>query len=193
MIDKLVVDIVREVVNTLNSDCELMGYLNRVTNGDIKTINYQHGHYKEIANTLQEFNASPLLYDKSYPLIALFEDIRYTQTNGIYQVNLNLAICYKSEATLRSEDRYKEVINPVLLPLYEAFIKAMQDSGKFMGYEFDLEMITRPYYGDSLDKSGATKYNTANIFSAILDCIEIRNMKGKLYPNDCKNFYKCKQ
>lgn len=191
MIDELIVDVIRGVVDSMNKDESLMCYLQKVSKGDIKELNYQHGHYQEIANTLLEYKDSYDFYEKTYPIIALFEDVRYSIVNGIYEAQISLVIGYKSESTLRSKDRYNEVINPILLPIYETFKRKLYTSGKFMNYEFDHDMIVRPYYGVENPQGDGTKRNTANIFNDILDCIEIRNLRLKLYPNNCKVFTNC--
>lgn len=186
MIQQLVVDIFREVVGQMNCNKGLMNYLYKQTNGDIRTINYQHGHYAEIAKTLIEMNDSIEHYQAKYPLIALIEDNRYTERNGIIEVNPTVLICYKSVDTFRSKDRHKDVINPILMPIYEELKKTLLNSGKIANYRINHEMYTRPYYGQGEQGDGGIKRNDANVFSDILDSIELRNLNLKLYEDTCK-------
>lgn len=189
MVGQLVVDVFRDIVKRMNSNKDLMCYLSDVTDGDIKELNYQHGHYQEITNTLIEYNESKDHYDKKYPLIALIEDVRYSYRDKMIDLpNLGIVICYKSEATFRSKDRYKEIINPILMPIYESLMMAIVDSGMVSNYTINHEMFVRPYYGASEDTANGTRKNRANIFNDILDCIEIRNMQLRLYEDVCKSY-----
>lgn len=186
MIQQLVVDIFRDVVEQMKCNKGLMLYLSKQTNGDINTINYEHGHYAEIAKTLIEMNDSIEHYNKKYPLIALIEDNRYIERNRLIEVNPTVLICYKSVDTFRSKDRHRDVINPILMPIYEELKKGLINSGKIANYTINHEMYTRPYYGQGVQGDGGIQRNDANIFSDILDSIELRNMNLKLYEDSCK-------
>lgn len=179
----LVVDIFREIVSKVskNITCKL-----QEVNKNIKGVFYEHGHYVEILNTLSNAENSPTRFDKKYPLIALIEDIRYrTSPNGFKEANFDLIICYNTIDMAVSQDRYKEVINPILIPIYDELIRQIGLSGKFANYTFPHDMITRPYYGVEQQKGNGTNANRGNIFTDMLDAIEIRNMRLNLYNNNC--------
>lgn len=171
------VDIFREVVQKVEG--QVLEKL-KVVDANIETVHYEHGHYTEIHETLRQFEESPAHYNKKYPLIALIEDIPAKVDNGIKEYRYSVIICYSSRNDAKSKDRYAEVINPILNPIYEALIRNMLDSGYFMGYDIPHEKIIRPYMG-SPGKMG----NNANIFSDFLDAIELRNVRCKMNPPSC--------
>ncbi len=144
---------------------------------EIKVLHYEHGHYDEIQATLEQFEKSAEHYNKKYPLIALFEDVAYRVVDGVREARFTLIICFNSNREFKSKDRYEEVINPILMPIYNELIRQILDSGFYYGYKVDHEMIVRPYAGAESDKG-----NKGALFSDILDAIEMRNIRLKLYP-----------
>lgn len=148
----------------------------------IVTLHYEHGHYDEIETTLAQFEASRQHYNKKYPLIALFEDVLQRVVNGITEVRFTLVICYNSDREYKSKDRYREVINPILMPIYEELLNQILESGLYYGYQVKHDMIVRPFAG------GAGERGTKGaLFSDILDAIEMRDIVLKLYPvNPCE-------
>lgn len=179
----LVVDIFKDIVDKVSKNviCKL-----QKADKDIKGVFYQHGHYVEIWNTLNTMENNKDDYRKKYPLIALIEDVRYrTNTDGFREANFDIIICYNTLNEGISKDRYKEIINPILMPIYDELIKQIGLSGKFANYTFPHDMITRPYFGVEQQKGSGTLANRGNIFSDILDAIEIRNMRLNLHNNNC--------
>lgn len=146
----------------------------------IKTIHYEHGHYIEINTTLNEREQLATLFNKKYPLVALFEDIREKVKYGISECSLTLVICFSTEAQYKSKDRYDNVINPILEPIYQELMKQIKMHPQLIGYDAPHTKIIRPYWGVE-GKYG----NRANIFSDFLDAIEISNLKVKYKKTNC--------
>lgn len=156
----------------------------RCIDNTIKKLNYQHGHYTEIHQTLRELTNTPNIFNEVYPLIALLEDIRYrTLNNGAKEAQFTIVICYTSTAERKSKDRYKAVIEPILMPIYKELINQTKISGLFLNYEIPHDMITRPYLGNPSIQNGGTKKNNANLFSDILDAIELQNIRVNIFNN----------
>lgn len=147
----------------------------------IQNIHYEHGHYDEIQSTLEQFEKSREHYALKYPLVALFEDVPYRSVDGVLEARFTIIICYDSDREYKSKDRYEEVINPILMPIYRELLRQIMDSGFYYGYKVDHEMIVRPYAGAQTPKG-----NNGALFSDILDAIEMRNIRLRLYPdNEC--------
>lgn len=174
---KAIVEMFREIVKKV--EVKKLDYLKTI-NPSIKQINYQHGHYTEIHASLINYGKTLKYTEMKYPLIALFEDVSINTVRGVQEARFSMLICYDSKSDIRSEERYKEVINLILYPLYNELIKQIMDSGYFIGYNVSHEMITHPYYGSD-------KRPGMNVFSDILDSVELRNIRLKLYDQiDCQ-------
>lgn len=175
---KQIVQIMKEVVAKVEQ--KVLTTLQQV-NSDIKTIHYEHGHYIEINTTLQERDASKSFFNKKYPLVALFEDIKEVQKFGYKECSLTMVICFSTKEEYKSEDRYNDVIKPILEPIYLELLNQLQSHPDLMGYENPPHnKINRPYWGVPT-KNG----NIENIFSDFLDAIEINNLKLKYKDTNC--------
>jgi hypothetical protein len=144
---------------------------------------YMYGHKVEINQRLINQQKDPVLKHQKYPLIALRMDIPENNAKGIITFKLNLAIIQFTKKDAIVTDRYRDVIKPVLYPLYESFLKKLKESGLFF-WDGNQRMpphtkIDRPYWGTPTDSG-----NTANIFSDPLDAIEIIDL-------EIKQNYKC--
>jgi len=166
--NKQIVEAFREIVEKVEDNvlAKLQQY-----DANIQTVHYEHGHYAEIANTLINFDKSPDFYNKKYPLIALFEDIRETIKDDITTANLSLIICYSTKSEYKSADRYAEVIDPILEVIYDELIEQITTYPYFKGYDIPHSKIIRPYWGVE-GKMG----NRANIFGDFLDAIELNSL-----------------
>jgi hypothetical protein len=173
------VEIMGEIVANVQN--EILALLQSV-DPNIVVIHYEHGHYVEIQETLAQFEDSQNHYNKKYPLVALFEDIVGKETKNGTELRFSMIICYSTKSEYKSKERYQEVINPILKPIYEAIKRHMLESEYFYGYHISHEPIIRPYAGNK-GKYG----NTASIFSDYLDAIEMRNIKLILAPQNICN------
>lgn len=162
------------------TEAEVLPALQAV-NPDISTLHYEHGHYSEIDSTLAKMEDAKTLYNKKYPLVAVFEDIAETVNSGYKEARITIVICYSTKTEYRSEDRYNAVINPILEPIYKELLRQIRLSGYFMEYNIRHTKIVRPYWGVE-GKFG----NRANILADPLDAIELRDTRLRIYPeNEC--------
>jgi hypothetical protein len=147
-------------------------------------INYLHGHPLEITSSLTELTQSPTLSEKRYPGIFLFQDFNEEKGGDFTVVDLNLIIGINTDNTLKAPDRYVSSFTPYLYPIYDAFLEVIARSGFFAECnvsEIKHTKIDRLYWG----RNGLYG-NTGNVFNDYIDCIEIKNLKLKVKPLNCK-------
>lgn len=163
----------REITASVSTGME--DYLKSVI-PSFASINYQHGSYREIMSTLQNMNASPIHESMRYPLVALIEDA-FSESNGQDpEYRFTVVICHDTMQDAKSGDRYREVIEPILLPIYHSLVVHIMKSGYFYGYEVPHKRIIRPF---------ASKEGDAAVFSDVLDLIEMRDIRLKMYEEYC--------
>lgn len=154
------------------------------TESNIAAINYQYGHLNELIETMKQYEQSPELRYEKYPLIALFLDIpeQYGSSGGYPgECRLHMAICYGTSTTLKAEERYAQVIKPILLPLYEELIRQIESCAEFVTIgTLQHTMTERPYWG-----RGGLGDTAGNVFADAVDAIEITdlNLTNNFNPN----------
>lgn len=138
---------------------------------------YMYGHRKEINNRLKAKLDDKIYKYQRYPLIALVFDFPEELGSGLIQYpDLNIIIVDFTEPTYNTDERFVKVIKPVLVPIYEQFIKQLKKSGLFMWPGAQAEpkhiRIFRPFWG-----TGTLEGNDKYIFDDPLDAIEIQKLK----------------
>ena len=143
---------------------------------------YMYGHRLEIANELKKMDNDKVYKYQKYPLVALRLDIAEPYSDGIVELDLNIALLCFTDKGWNAEERMTNVFKPVLYPMYYRFMDELFKSGLFFweGKVPPHTKIDRPFWGVE-SSEGNTKY----IFSDPLDAIEILNLKIK------KNFKNC--
>ncbi len=128
--------------------------------------------------TIAQKDKSPDDRFNIWPAFMLFLDLSDDVSNkaGSYPLyTLQMAIAMPTEPTLKADERYTNVFEPILYPLWHEFITQILESGCFAAYsEKDLQYTKydRPYWG----KQG-------NTLAAVVDAIEFQNMKLRLLPD----------
>lgn len=139
---------------------------------------YMYGTRTYVSAKLSSKDKSIIARYQKYPLIALRFDPE-EDVVAVKQYSLNIIIAGLTKPTYTNDERYANVIKPILVPLYEGFLQAIRDSGLFM---WDLnegfngwpphQKIDRPYWGaDGLED------NEINVFNDPLDAIEIKDLR----------------
>jgi hypothetical protein len=133
---------------------------------------YYYGHPLEIVNTLMEKDSSDIWKLKKYPAIFLFHNFEEKRDAFSSESELQIIIVTDTIPEWKSADRYANVFNPVLIPLYERFIYEL---GRTVSMKFSGEhtMKLYPYWGS--DITGA---NVANDYA---DAIELKAVKVKTF------------
>lgn len=137
---------------------------------------YQCGRRNEIADSLAAMDKQVNKKDQKYPVIALILDTEEPVVNSLVNWNLTVVIATLSDKTSSSKQRYDKTIKPVLVPIYEDFLRALKQSGLFVwpgnqAYPPHTRTI-RPYWG-----TPKTEGNEKLILDDPLDAIEITELK----------------
>lgn len=135
---------------------------------------YMYGHRAVISKALSSKDKDAQKKFQKYPLIALRLDVPEDVADGV-EYTLNIVIAGKSKLEYTTPQRYANVIKPILVPLYEAFLLELRNSGLFMwsGTKNPPHTkIDRPFWGIE-----ETEQNGAYIFNDCLDAIELVNLK----------------
>ena len=107
---------------------------------------YEHGHAKEIVNTLSKKSKGTAQYTK-FPLIALFQDIEETKNSGYVEASLNIIIANATRPEYRAAERYTNNFEPILYPLLNEFEQALRAS-KYVSYvDNNYNKTDRLYWG----------------------------------------------
>jgi len=154
----------------------------------ITGVHYLFGHPLEIINTLKGYSqGGDKRFDK-YPLVAFFLDTTEDKSGipGIYaEYSIHMAIIRScNDPTQTADERDQQNFIPVLTPIYMELINQIGYRGDIFQID-NIESIphrktNRYYWG----RSGLWG-NEANIFDDWVDCIEIQNLKLKVFTNYC--------
>lgn len=142
---------------------------------------FMAGHRLEIANRVERKDGDVTNKVNKYPLIALRMDIGEPyESGGMYHYpNLNIAIVTFTKEEWNAEERVEKVLKPFLAPLYDRFMKELEESGFFSWEEGKMPPHTpifRPFWG-----TASTEKNVEHLFTDPVDCLEIVGLD--LYRN----------
>jgi hypothetical protein len=143
-------------------------------------ITFDHGHPLEIVNTIKQYTESEDLKYSVFPRICLFHDFEEKKTFETL-VTLDIVIVTGSSPDYTAADRYVNSFDPILIPLYDLFLRKLADSpyiGTTDNNYFKHTKIDRLFWG----KNGLYG-NTANMFNDYIDAIEINKLE--LIINNC--------
>lgn len=151
----------------------------------IQGVHFEHGHYLEIAKVLQS-KENGNMTDKlsKWPLIALFRDFPEKNVVGLYsEITVTLIIAKWSNPQWTSDQREANSFIPVLYPVFNALLEAIDNDSRFIMQsvqEVSWTKIDHYYWGSQtvLDK-------TPNIFNEWTDSIELRDLTLKINPQNC--------
>lgn len=150
--------------------------------------NYIYGSPAEIQQRLINWGKSVTMKDSKYPCVILFTPIEQLKEqdarNSYAEVSLDIVIVTGTEKTYSTPDRMVNSYATTLHPIYESFIEQIRLS-RF----FDIDSSGRiPHKTTDLFYYSPTPANEQNVFSAILDAVEISNLELKLItqtPDEC--------
>lgn len=155
----------------------------------ITTINYQYGHFRELIQTLAQWDTDPSLRVGKYPLIYLVQDFREQRgkTAGVYaDISLNIICCHQTEGDYKMADRMSKVFKPVLYPIYYSLIKQLVKNNLTFSGSPDMvvhDKWDRAFWGTSkLVGSGGNDRSMLNDF---VDAIDIQNLSLKISYQPC--------
>ncbi len=157
----------------------------------IRTINYQFGSAAEIRETLIQQDYSTTDKFLKYPLIACITP--FTEQRGLpggYHskiINPKIGIAYHTDKGWKAGERYSNSFTNIILPLYDALIDALLQTGYFVAIterDFKIKRLIRDDIGRNpfLNIDGAT--------SDYIDAVEFQESEFVRDYGDCNN---CKQ
>jgi hypothetical protein len=131
---------------------------------------YYYGHAAEMVNTLMEKDASDTWRLKKYPAIFLFHNFEETRDSQTVEAEITLAIVTETRPEWKAADRYTNIFDPTLTPIYDNLIDAFRD---YEGLEVEDSHKVKiyPYWGSEQGKNVANDY---------ADAIEV-TLKIKVY------------
>lgn len=159
-----------------------------VTNANTKwggnTINYLVGSQAEVQQRLSEWSRDVDNKENKYPCIIVFtpfpqarmqSDIKY-----LTEAVVNILIVNDTEKTYTTPERITNVFEPILWSVYALFLNEM-----ILSNYFDLDSTFKiPHdYVDHFHYS-PTPAKEQNVFSAVLDAVEMQNVELKLMDSD---------
>ena len=172
-----------QAVNVTSTSFDVISATDPPTSGGFKSVEpfYMFGHRRELSNRLLQKDRDEIYKFQKYPLFALRLPIPETITfDYIHDVELNIAILAFTQKNYRAQERYENIIHPVLMPLYFDFLEKIQDSNEIMGVgRPEHTKIDRLFYGIS-----ELEANEAYIFNDPLDGVELIDLNLKIIDNN---------
>jgi hypothetical protein len=172
-----------QATNVSSSSFDIISSSDPDATGTYKSLEpfFMFGHRREISNRLLMKGKDDVFKYQKYPLFALRLPINETVDGDVHDVSLNIAILAFTQKKYRAQERYDNVITPILVPLYTEFLQKVRDSFELMISDLpDHEKVDRPFYGIS-----GLEGNEAYIFNDPLDGIELVDLELKLLDNNC--------
>ena len=123
-----------QAVNVSSTQFDIVSLSDPLASGTWVSLEpfYVYGVPKEIANRLLMKDKDNVFKYQKYPLIALRLRVVENVESYIHNVSLNIAILDFTNKNYRAEERYENVITPILMPLYELFLNKVEESSEIM-------------------------------------------------------------
>lgn len=187
-----IVDIVGQVVQKVQAEVLAIIKANELAAlgvTGINQINYQYGHFRELIQTMAQWDTDPSLRTQKYPLIYLVQDFKEARGKGagVYaDVSLNIIICHQTDPTYKVTDRMTNVFKPVLYPIYYSLIKQLTKNNLTFAVSPDLvphDKWDRSYWGTLQLNTGGSDHKLA--LNDFVDAIDIQNLQLKIDYQPC--------
>lgn len=141
------------------------------------------GHRKDINNQFK-IKDRRSTKDKKYPAIVLSLDTEAEAENGFFLYSPTVWLLALSKDAYTTEQRFTEVFEPVLFPLYKSFIQSLVKSPVFQWSGEQSapahSMVDRYYVG-----TPGSEGNKNKLFDDPLDAVEIRDLKINISIKYC--------
>lgn len=147
------------------------------------SLNYMHGHPKEITDSLTEMTKNPTAAAGKYPLVALFQDFEEDKSGDFTKVKLQMIIAVLTNNKMKAPERYDASFRPYLYPIYEELIRVIARSGYFN--ESTIKQVKHIKVDRLFWGRNGLYGNQGNVFNDFVDCIEIKNLSLNVKPIKC--------
>ncbi len=145
-------------------------------------LNYLYGSAREVQQTLVEWSKDPQMKEKKYPCLIMFTPIAverelYTTTT------VTIILVKDTEKNYKTHERITNVYEPYLWPIYELFMHFLR-----LSINFDIDSSGRvPQTTTDIFFYSPTPAHEQNVFSAVLDAIEIADLELTLVDKGCSS------
>ena len=145
---------------------------------------YDYGSFKELQKRLIEQSKDKTKQVNKYPLLCLVTPITETRGNNakyMAEVSVNLLLLAETSKDYTTAQRVALIYTPTLYPLFDDLMDEIKNMKYFDTSEFgELEYE----YADLFHYS-TSEAKDQNKFAAVLDGIEITNLKLKVLTQNC--------
>ncbi|GAC1392813.1 MAG: hypothetical protein NVSMB46_09590 [Candidatus Saccharimonadales bacterium] len=151
----------------------------------IQQIRYSKSSFDELIETLAQADGSKDERFNKYPLIHLVRDFPEDrgQDAGVYATaTLGIVFIHQTVNTYKIDDRDEKVFKPVLIPIYEEFLRQLWKSSWTFGNDkgqYKHRKINRAFWGNR-NLQGAK-----NMLNDYVDAIEVINLQLKFNFSNC--------
>lgn len=187
MASNLLVEILDDVVAAVSAKV-LTEIKNAEYAAKATAVHYMYGSDEEIVARLSQLSkGNPL---EKYPLVWLMTPFDQFQSRGeLDDLTFDVLVINGTKADLISPQRYEKNFKPILKPIADEFLNQLQvfSYGRYKPFETG-EMSNGYRFNDYWGKKKAVSSSSnasANTLLDFLDCIELRDIKIKLEPQNC--------
>lgn len=183
-----IIEIFRDVVKATADGCNIVvSYRDGETTAiECPEIHYVFGNAQYVKDSLDELSKTPTGNEIKFPLIVLFVPFKEKRGSADYfsRATVNMLIACSSSKEWSNEERMVRSFQNILRPIYDRFIEALQNDGRFdFGYN---ETIQHEYSENySYGRYGAHT-GTGEEVSEPIDAIDIRNLELTITNKSCR-------
>ena len=140
------------------------------------SLNYLWGSAREVQQTLIEWSKDPVMKSQKYPCLILFTPVKVPREQGNNDpanVTPEIVIVTDTKKNYKSSERKQFIYEPILWPIYDRFMYYVKLSEYFNNNSsgrIPHTTVDRFYYSP-------TPAHEQNVFSAVLDAVEISDLE----------------
>ncbi|SHF49893.1 hypothetical protein [Dysgonomonas macrotermitis] len=145
---------------------------------------YYPGTPDEISTILNQLNNIPEGQKLKFPAIINYNTFKQVKTDTGTSVYLSIAIVARTFSEWTTGGRDNKVFDPVLRPVYEAFIKSLKR--RYVSWGDGFIKPSHDYF--EVFTTGQNKEVVENRYTDHLDVIELHNLKLIINESDCESY-----
>lgn len=182
-----IIEILADVVKATSNGCTLIiTDANGDKTIDCPPINYTFGNAQYVKDCLDELSKSAYGNNIKFPLIALFCPFNEQRNSPDYytKAKVRVLIACSTDRLWANEQRLQTSFINQLRPIYNRFLEALKDDGRFdFGYDDHVNHEYSENY--SYGRYGAYT-GTGDAVSEPIDAINITNLELKVKQPNCR-------
>lgn len=182
-----IIEIIADVVKETPRECFITvpGIKGTEAVIDCPEIHYVFGNAKYVKDNLDELSRTPTGNSMKFPLIALFCPFNEKRNSPDYysEAKVRVLIAHSSVRKWSNEQRLVTSFQNVLRPIYNRFIEALKEDGRF---DFGYDGHVRHDYSENYSYGRYGAYtDTGEEVSEPIDAIVISNLELKVKNPNC--------